>query len=186
MVSWILPWSKSHGRWAILPSWEVCTYFAILKNICERPTASLIWNMAYEFSIKHLFLLFAYFHSKFWSLHQNPNNESSSECILIEILCVLFTLTSSKKFKLVELFFQSREWSKNIWFCATTATVHAQRSSLAVARLTLTKWRSSLKLDFHLPKKLFYLIQWKPFKNEENYFLFHLKSYFSSQYFLVM
>ena len=36
-----------------------------------------------------------FFHSKFWSFRQNPDNESSSECILVEILCVLFTLMSS-------------------------------------------------------------------------------------------
>ena len=35
-----------------------------------------------------------FFHSKFWSFRQNPDNESSSECILVEILCVLFTLMS--------------------------------------------------------------------------------------------
>ena len=40
--------------------------------------------------------------------------ESSSKFILVEILCVLFTLTShspatEKKFKPVEVFFQSRE-----------------------------------------------------------------------------
>ena len=28
---------------------------------------------------------------------------------------------------------------------------------------------------------LFYLLHWKPFKNDEKYFLFHLKSSFGSQ-----
>ena len=37
-----------------------------------------------------------------------------------------------------------------------------------------------LKSVSHFPKKLFYLLQWKTFKNE-NCFLFHLKSRFCSQ-----
>ena len=39
-----------------------------------------------------------------------------------------------------------------------------------------------LKLDPHLLKKLFYLLQWKPFKNYKKHFLFRLKSFFHSQY----
>ena len=46
--------------------------------------------------------IFFYF-TKFWSFHKNPDNESSSECILVEILCVLFTLTSSF----------ARDWKKS-------------------------------------------------------------------------
>ena len=30
-------------------------------------------------------------------------------------------------------------------------------------------------------KRIFYLLQWKPYKNNEKYFLFHLKSSFGSQ-----
>ena len=37
------------------------------------------------------------------------------------------------------------------------------------------------KLNSHLSKKFFYLRQWYPFKNDEKYFLFHLKSSFRSQ-----
>ena len=33
-----------------------------------------------------------------------------------------------------------------------------------------------LKSDSHLPKKLIYLLQWKPLKNDEKCFLFHLKN----------
>ena len=36
-------------------------------------------------------------------------------------------------------------------------------------------WKS-LKSDSHLPKNPFNLRQWKPFKNDEKWFLFHLKS----------
>ena len=39
----------------------------------------------------------------------------------------------------------------------------------------------NLKSYSHLPKKLFYLLQSKPFKNDENCFLFHLKSSFRSE-----
>ena len=42
------------------------------------------------------------------------------------------------------------------------------------------KW-DNLKLDSHLPKKLFSLLQWKPFKNDKKCFLFYLKSSFRSQ-----
>ena len=35
--------------------------------------------------------------------------------------------------------------------------------------------RTRLKSDSHLPKKLLYLLQWKPFKNDEKCFLFHVK-----------
>ena len=37
------------------------------------------------------------------------------------------------------------------------------------------------KSKSHLPKKLFYLLQCKPFKNDEKRFLFHLNSSFHSQ-----
>ena len=38
-----------------------------------------------------------------------------------------------------------------------------------------------LKSDSHPPKKLFYLLQQKPFKNDEKCFLFHRKSSLPSQ-----
>ena len=34
------------------------------------------------------------------------------------------------------------------------------------------------KSDSHLPKKLFYLLQWNPFKNDENAFYFILSGLF--------
>ena len=37
-----------------------------------------------------------------------------------------------------------------------------------------------LKPGYHLPKKSPYFLQWKPFKNFEKWFLFHLKSSFRS------
>ena len=40
---------------------------------------------------------------------------------------------------------------------------------------------TELKSDSHLPKKLCHLLDWKPFKNDKK-FLFHLKSFFLSQY----
>ena len=35
-----------------------------------------------------------------------------------------------------------------------------------------------LKSDSHLQKKLCYLLHWKPLKNDEKWFLFHLKALF--------
>ena len=41
---------------------------------------------------------------------------------------------------------------------------------------------SRIKVGFSPSKKnYFYFLQWKPFKNDEKYFLFHLKSSFRSQ-----
>ena len=45
---------------------------------------------------------------------------------------------------------------------------------------TMIKY-GSLKSKSHLPKKLLYLLQRKPFKKDEKCFLFHLKSYFHTQ-----
>ena len=39
----------------------------------------------------------------------------------------------------------------------------------------------TFKVGFSPSKRIFYLLQWKPFKNNEKYFLFHLKSSFGSQ-----
>ena len=39
-----------------------------------------------------------------------------------------------------------------------------------------------LESDSRLPPKMFYLLQWKLVKYDENYFLFHLKSFFRSWY----
>ena len=38
-----------------------------------------------------------------------------------------------------------------------------------------------LKSDSHVPKKFFYLLRWKPFKNDKKCFSFHLKNPFRSQ-----
>ena len=45
----------------------------------------------------------------------------------------------------------------------------------------LTSYLLILKSDLHLSKKLCYLLDWKPFKNDEKCFLFCLKSSFRSQ-----
>ena len=49
---------------------------------------------------------------------------------------------------------------------------------ISTISIILTK----LKSDSHLPKKLCQLLDWKPFKNDNKFFLFHLKSFFLSQY----
>ena len=41
-----------------------------------------------------------------------------------------------KKFKLVEVFFQSCEWNKNMWSCATADTAHAQ---ISYSRVTFSR-----------------------------------------------
>ena len=59
---------------------------------------------------------------------------------LVEILDVLFTLTSSFASDC-----QSHELSKNMWSCATADTRHAQISYLKAARLIFAERRSALK-----------------------------------------
>ena len=44
--------------------------------------------------------------------------------------------------------------------------------------ILLTNSFTELKSDFHLSKKLYYLVDWKPFKNDENAFYFILKALF--------
>ena len=46
---------------------------------------------------------------------------------------------------------------------------------------TIKLFFTILKSHSHLPKKLCYLLDWKPFKSDENCFLFHLKMSFLSQ-----
>ena len=63
------------------------------------------------------FFYFMLFHNKSSSFYQNSDNESSSKWILVEILCVIFTLTSSfvsdwKKVQASWSFFQSCKRSK--------------------------------------------------------------------------
>ena len=60
------------------------------------------------------------------------------------------------------------------------------RESMVVKDFASIKFRESLKVSLKVglsPSKkiLFYLLHWKPFKNDEKYFLFHLKSSFRSQ-----
>ena len=49
-----------------------------------------------------------------------------------------------------------------------------QRSLLHIGEASLFETLGSLKLNSHLPKKVVYLLHWKPFKNDEKCFLFHL------------
>ena len=104
-------------------------------------TPVLIWNMPYKFSI-------SLFYSSILR-NSTVNSEVSIKIqtaslalnvFLVEILDVLFTLTSSFASDC-----QSREWSKNMWSYATTDTGHAQISYLTAARLIFTEWRFCLK-----------------------------------------
>ena len=50
--------------------------------------------------------------------------------------------------------------------------------------ILLTNSFTALKPDFHLSKKLYYLVDWKPFKNDENVFYFMLKALFVTTFWL--
>ena len=96
-----------------------------------------------------VFSFWTLFHSKFWSLFlfrfvklisSKFRHDSSSKPILVEILCVSFTLchhwlATEKKVEASWTSFQSHNWSKNLWSCATTDTLHAQRFYLTIAQL---------------------------------------------------
>ena len=47
-----------------------------------------------------------------------------------------------------------------------------------ICNLNSEETRIKLKSDSNLPKIFFHLHQWKPFKNDEKCFLFHVKSFF--------
>ena len=64
---------------------------------------------------------------------------------------------------------------EHIYFASDTDNISDDNAELFTERCI------HFKIDSYLPKKLLYLIQRKTFKNDEKWFLFHLKSYFSSQ-----
>ena len=49
-----------------------------------------------------------------------------------------------------------------------------------IQRIHRVNWIIS-KSDPYTPNKLFYLLQWKPFRTDDKCFLFHLKRFFCSQ-----
>ena len=124
-----------------------------MKNICERPTTSLIWNMAHEFSM-------TYFSS--YLSNSTANSEVSVKIQTMSLVLNVFEQrfiyfiylfyllwrhllpAAEKRFKPVKLFFQSREWSKSMCSFATTDTAHAQRSYLIFGQLAFAEWRSHL------------------------------------------
>ena len=131
-----------------------------LKNICDQPTTSLIWNMAYKFtlsffSILHIpkqilkLLLFMFHSLKFIALNFRQWGwfwTYLSKDYLCFIYFDVMTCKQQKKSSSCWTFFQSCEWSKNMWYCAITDNVHAQWSYLTVAQLTDVEWRSVLKV----------------------------------------
>ena len=101
----------------------------ILKNICESPAASLIFDNIFFFYLRNST---AGLSIKIQTMSQVMN------VFKVKILCfiyfdVIIRQRLKKKFKPVK-------WSKNVWYCATADTAHAQRSYLTVA-----EWRSDLR-----------------------------------------
>ena len=62
----------------------------------------------------------------------------------------------------------------------TMPSVH-QKVIHTLTNLQLLEMQVFESQIFNFQKKFFYLLQWKPFKNDEKYFLLHLKSSFRSQ-----
>ena len=101
----------------------------IFKNICQRPASSLILDNIFFFYLRKST---AGLSIKIQTMSQVLN------VFKVEILCfiyfdVIIRQRLKKKFKPVK-------WSKNLWYCATADTAHAQRSYLTVA-----EWRSDLR-----------------------------------------
>lgn len=117
-----------------------------------------------------VFFFWTLFHSKFWSLFlfcfvklisSKFRHDSSSKPILVEILCVSFTLchhwlATEKKVEASWTSFQSHNWSKNLWSCATTDTLHAQRFYLTIAQLPVASWRTASRTHPNIYDEGFY------------------------------
>ena len=114
--------------------------------------------------------------------------ETSTQVFFCEI-CVIFKNT---------LFTEHLSWLHLKWFLSAF-TKYQQHWILKIIRFCASKlsylcrkiyslfWKRAIKSvklpksSSHFTKKLFYLLQWKPFKNDKKCFLFHLKSPFHSQ-----
>ena len=61
-----------------------------------------------------------------------------------------------------------------------TCTNWESQSHYCEEQCCAKSFAKDLKSDCKLPKICFYLRQWKPFKNDEKCFLFHVKNFFRS------
>ena len=104
----------------------------ILMNICEWPTASLIWNVAHKFSI-----------TSFASILHNSTADSEVSIKITTMSLVLNVL----RFFVFSLLWRHHSPATEVkmWSCATIDAVYAQRSCLTVVQLTFTEWRFTLK-----------------------------------------
>ena len=85
----------------------------ILMNICEQKTVSLIWNMAYKFSITYLFILFHVILQKIMKFPTKSRQSVwfwmflSRDSLCFYALTLSFARGWKKKFKPVKLFLVS-------------------------------------------------------------------------------
>ena len=72
-------------------------------------------------------------------------------------------------------------WSTFSWTLKWIREFSNHKNLTLNSDIYLKKLPTHLNSDSQLPNFFFYLLQWKPFKNAEKCFLFHLKSSFRSQ-----
>ena len=132
-------------------SCEICGIFKnthLFWNFCERQIVSLIWNMT--FSITSFFSN-SRNSTRNSEVHQNSDNESSCQWILVEILCVIFTLMSSvasdwKKVQASSPFFSHASEVKNVVLCSNW--YYSCSEILSYSRATHIRWMEiCLKFD---------------------------------------
>ena len=152
-------YNKKRGFKTIL-IWRSCKKMKRNENLL---IFYFLWKKLIKFSNEQKKVFHAFFFSTFFS-SSTGNSKFSFNVSLSEINCVKIQTVSlvfksiyfsrealcfiyfdvtirqrlKKKLKQVEVFFQSREWKKNMWSCTATNTGHAQRSYLTVAW-----WRSA-------------------------------------------
>ena len=76
-----------------------------------------------------------------------------------------------------EIALRLRDWHVFIWQSLAILNVF----NTLTLKQVFCKTKTLLKVGLSPSKNYFYLLQWKPFKNNEKLFLFHLKSSFRSQ-----
>ena len=154
----------------ILPTITQVFYYEICRIFKNTWFEEHLWPTNYFPDLKHGIQVYFIFFFQF--TYSKANFEAASfyvslseiDCIKLQTmnigwfwtylskdyLCFIYfdvmTCKQQKKSSSCWTFFQSCEWSKNMWYCAITDNVHAQWSYLTVAQLTDVEWRSVLKV----------------------------------------
>ena len=161
----------------------------------------LLWSCRPElFCRKSVLRNFATFIGK--QLRQSPFLIKACNFIKKETLaqmfsCKFFEISKNTLFlQNTSGFFSKKAFNRDVWWSAEYVFINTCLKSQSCIYLNFWKIKnkllrlifsvndflvaSCLKLVSNLTKKIFSLLYWKSFKNDEKWFLFHLKSYFRS------